>query len=347
VTESDSSTVNAADKSKVPAVVVKPYDAVKAKYQSLLAQVRQLDGIPKLVQALSDIVADIQKNPNKEAVKGARDAKTVELLYNAVKREIGSFKGRIESAKKHIEASDRALQQFAGREEVKKLREKGEEQKKDIEYTLDKINAASSLDPIEGIVGFVTATVKRYDKQIVGNVYIAAADELEAKLDAQKLKDLGNEHRLAKADLVAANDHLKEAEKGANEVTDHLELMRKQAEDDFDKTAPKGAFNFSDVTTPLQMADRIVRTLAPEASKSATDLAVAITNHIKGHSVSKDSEPGRVIFAMRNDAYSWRDQANKVGKQADDLRKNLQDMRVKALDALSKAKPADVSPPKK
>ncbi len=90
---------------------------------------------------------------------------------------------------------------------------------------------------------------------------------------------------------------------------------------------------------PLQAANDIVDKLAPEAVHAADAAALAVTNHVNDQGVDKDSEAGRLPHAMASQAYSWHVEATQTRQQTDVKRKELEDLRTGALDALSKLRP--------
>jgi hypothetical protein len=335
VTESDSSSVSSADKSKLPEAVVKPYDAAKAKYQNLLTQVRQLDSIPKLVQSLESIVKDIAKNPNRVAVEGAKDTKDLLLGLEGVDLQVKNFKDRVESAKNNIDASERATAAYQQVQELKELRQKGEEAKKNIKFILETMKSAASLDPLKGLVGMFAATEERFGLDAHG--YATAIAKAERALDADTLKNIGIMHRLAERDLKSAEANLADAKSLAKKYFKQLESRREQAEADYDKKAAKGSFRFSNIATPLRAADQIVATHVPETRKLAEVSTAAIRKHEEERK-SQNLPKIETLKAMADDGYGWALQAKNIGGQTSKLRQRLQEMRDKALDALADTK---------
>ncbi len=297
VTESDGSTVSTADKGKLPEVVVKPYDAAKTKYQDLLVQVRQLDGIPKLIQTLDSIKADISKNAKRQTVAEAKDAKGQQLLLKSIDGQIDAFKASAENAKNKIAASESDLEIFKDELEVKELRKKSVEQKKKIDHALEavKIGNNAAKDPVEAVVDFVKVLIDIFEV----DTYTKQADALEKKLTAATYKNLIIKIVAVKTDLANAKNALDKAQALLKETSEHIADLRRTAEDHFDveadQTEKKGGkkinFRFSQLNKPLDIANKIVSTLAPNVRNSAETAHVAISKFIKERQPPRDSAP--------------------------------------------------------
>ncbi len=322
-----------------PADVLKPYDDGKSKYTEMHDKVRQLDGVPKMILALSAIVADISKNAKPDAVTKAIDTETALQLYQSVNLQLTSFQDSVGEAHELISQSNLALKIHKDDEKVKDLLKKGEKEEKNIKFFtgilagfIKKAVHHGPAGPIEAAFEGLSALVERYQQ----SAFISDAEELDNQVQKDKLAYLNTQYARAAKKLHAANGFLMEAKQLVAGVQDNIQDHLENTENDFDDHT-KGAFKFADLTRPLTIADEIVDKLVPETLTLAATASAAITKHLQ--SDSKESVVAPILHDMAKDAFLWRTQADIIGKETAAKRQNLRDMRARALHALAKVKP--------
>ena len=318
----------AGDPKAVPPAVAQPYQAAQKGYDSLMLQVRELDGVPKMMKSLDAIIADLSK-AKEDTVTKAQMTEQQNQQVQGIQLQVNSFQRHAEAAKTHMQRADEELALQAMSEEVAELRKRGAEEVKNLDFVLSlfkaTVGAVASSNPAVAIAEVVSGATKRFGP----NAWFVAAEKLQRKLDARRDKLLLAYISDAKQELKNAETSLKEANSLSTKAVELFNHLRAELENKFDTGAGAGSFKFAQLVKPLAMADKIVDTLAPAVQRDAAAASAAI----------KTSPAGPTLSGMNDKALGWWKQAATVSKQADEQRRRLRDLRQQANTKLAFVKP--------
>ena len=318
----------------MPPALTKAHAIAKASHEALQKDVRALDDLPKWVKLLSDIVFDLKKTQDPNAVRDALSLQNTRQLVTAVRLLLTHFEEHAVSAQQHIDRALAALKDFEGRVRVREYRAKAEEVKKSIKAGLSMAKGVAKLahgDPVGAFLEFLGGMAEVTD--FTG--YNAAADALEKELDDAFRKALGTEHLQAKEELANAKKAIDDTRALVTDAAKDFENMRRQAEDQYDANAKPGDFQFAKLRDPLQKAARIADELAPAVLRDASVVNVGIVNWVKQQKTVPPAHVKTALQQMNQQALSWWKGAKLVKEQADSHRQHLNRLRDEALRALS------------
>lgn len=321
---------------KLPEALKAPYREAKARYEELLAQLRSLDNVPRLMATLQEIIGDIGK-AGKVAVDQAEKLETQRQLVGSVGSQITLYETLANSAVGQLERADKAFKLHEGHVEVAQLRQKAKDQAKVIKTMMGALKGAWKVyhhhDPVGGVLEVVSGALDL----LVTSDYDKAADELQKKLDADT-------RALLQADIAGIAQELKGLRSGAGEIKDlarkadaFANNLREKAQEAFDAGAKKGGFRFADIDTALAIADRVLGALVPDFRKPADNALVLIER--AQPRAPRGSEAGLLLHEMHETAIRWIAESVTITKQVKDQGTQLRKLRADALTKLAFVKP--------
>jgi hypothetical protein len=322
----------------LPAAVTQPFDDAKRKFDALQQEVRALDGIPPFVRKLEDVLADVAKNPDLDAVKDARHARDQQSAVQGVMSQLKVFEKSVHSIQRHMASIEEATKDFEGRKKVAELHEEALHEKERLKSWLEAVEVGAIIEhnPAEALAKLGTILLDRFHVPAAQK----EADELEKELDKQRVATLKADAKQTQEDLDTAKTAIDEAKRLTGDLKDSVEEWRQLAGREFDAAdAANGIFNFSELAVPLAQAESIASKSAPEV-RSAADVAyAAIERYGKSTRLEKGGKPAAMLKAMGDVALQWRVQATAVLVQAQSLHDQLKQVRDAALAALAKLTP--------
>ncbi len=328
----------APDPGGVPNDIAQPYGTAKQGYDNLMQQVRELDDLPRLMKSLDEIIRDLS-HAQEDTVAKAQMAEQQNQQFQAIQLQINSFGRHAESAKTHIQRVLEELDLHQVGQDVAELRRKGSEEIKNIEFALSLTKAAVGADSTKNALKVAVELVSGLVKRFHESAWTAAAEKLQRELDTRKHKLLLDSLANAKKELDNAKQALAEATSLATKAGELFDRLREDAENKFDAKAGAGSFKFAQLTKPLAMADKIVDQLVPPLQRDTETVNAAYTKLKRAGGVDQTSAAGKTLQAMNDEALGWWKQAANVGRQADEQRKRLRDLRQQANTKLAFVKP--------
>ena len=327
---------------KLPEALKAPYRDAKVRYEELLAQLRALDNVPRLMATLHEIIGDIAK-AGKDAVDQAEKLQTQRLLVDSVDSQITLYEELVVSAVGQLERADKAFKLHGRRVEVARLRKMAQEQGKIIKAMMGALKGAWKVhheDPIGGALEVVSGALDL----LVTSDYDKAADDLQKTLDADT-------KALLQADIDGIAKELGGLRSGAGKIRElagnadaFANNLREKAQEAFDAGAKKGAFRFADIDTALAMADRVLGERVPDFRKPAAS-AIALIEKARKRA-PHGSEAGLLLHEMHETAIRWVAECVTITKQVQEQRAQLRKLRAEALTRLAFVKPGKVKPKK-
>ena len=321
-----------------PASVTQPFDDAQRKFDALQVEVRALDAIPPFVRKLEDVLADLAKNPDIDAIRDARHARDQQIAVKGVMSQLKVFETSVKSIQRHLASIEEATKDFEGRKKVAELHEEAVHEKERLKSWLEAVEVGAIIEenPVEALAKLGTI--------LIDNFHVPAAqteaDELEKELDKQRVVTLKADAKQAEEDRGTAKTAIDEARRQLGDLKDSVEGWRQLAGQDFDAAdAANGIFNFSELAEPLAQAEAIASKSAPEVRRAADAAYASIEHYGKSTRLEKGGEPAVALKAMGDAALQWRVQATQVLGQAEKLRDQLKQTRDAALAALAKLKP--------
>ena len=327
---------------KLPEALKAPYRDAGARYEELLAQLRALDNVPRLMATLQEIIGDIAK-AGKDAVDQAEKLETQRQLVDSVGSQITLYEKLVDSAVGQLERADKAFELHERHVEVARLRQMAKNQGKVIKAMMGALKGAWKIhhhDPVGGALEVVSGALDL----LVTSDYDKAADELQKTLDADT-------KALLQADVDGIAKELGGLRSGAAEIKElarkadaFANNLREKAQEAFDAGAKKGGFRFADIDTALAMADRVLGELVPAFRKPAGS-AIALIEKAQPRA-PRGSEAALLLHEMHETAIRWVAESVTITKQVQDQRAQLRKLRAEALTKLAFVKPGHAKPKK-
>jgi hypothetical protein len=332
-------------KDKLPPELVKIYDQAKFDYQTLLVKAQQLDHARKELPPEKEIFEEIARSTSQKTTDAADNLRMKKELAQEVLGHINDLKTWMEFFKKQQQPVFEKIHAEELRQEAAELREKAEELKSATEAVFKfledglslgtKIAAAAIAPEFEIIqavelieAGIHTAgdMAQGFHKSIQQMLEKAKQDEKQAhELQLKALKEeaqnLENARKQAEKNMAPT---LERFSKVANEAR----IKAKNVEKAYDGGA-KGKFRFSLLQKPLEMAATMVKTLVPQARKSAMDAYGVINQFERSYK--------RSLAPMKKDTLSWTREAGVIGESAKDALQDLAELQDTAHEAMASA----------
>jgi hypothetical protein len=337
---------DATPKGKVPPELLKMYDKAKLDHQNLLKKAQEMDWARKALPPEKQIFEEIARNTSKQTTEGAETLRMRKEQAQAILGQIGILKTSLEFFKAQQEVTFEKIHAEELQEEAKELRERAEELKKAtesafkvLEKTLGiglkvagalaapEFEIAEGIELIEAGVETVFMAAEGFHESVDHLLEQATLKEKEAhetqlKALKQEVQNLENARQKTQKDMAPTLQLLHKA-------AEETKTKAKNVQKDFDR-GTKGKFKFTQLDKPLELASAIVKTLAPQARKSAESAWGAMYHW-------ELTNPKGLLSPMKKDTLDWAREANVTAESAADILEDLAELQDSAHETMASA----------
>jgi hypothetical protein len=338
-------------KDKLPAELVKIYDKASLDYQTLQVKAQQMDQARQALPPENEIFEEIARNTSKSTTESADNLRMKKEMAQDVLGRFNDLKTWMEFFKKQQDAAVAKIQAEELLQDAAELRERAEQLKKATESVFKVIEDGLSLgtkigtlvvapeleviDVLEAVeagihaVGDLVGEFHGSAEQMLDKAKKEEKDAHDTRLKAlrDEVQNLANAYQQTEKNAAPTLDLFQK-------IADEAKAKTKTVEKDYDKDAKskaptKGKFQFALLNKPIELASAIVKTVAPQARKSAMDAYGALDRFEKTQK--------RSLGALKKDTLAWTRDSAVIAESAADALKDLAELQDAAHETMASA----------